>query len=200
MEASKLAMSSVLLLNPGSTAVLPGILSIVATSPVMFALQYPMCYLCSEDHFRDSKMLPCSGAAYCLQDGTKGFMDCWLQSSFYLEQVTFFCYPLWNTSGWSSLLYIVIEISVWELTNKMGGVLYKQNIHMLMGINPSDHFPVWRDLDTALYVISPHLCIQAAFPFFAEHSEGSNYNASCIHVKHCTNTKIIKKFIQLCIY
>lgn len=91
MEASKLAMSSVLLLNPGSTSCATRYsFSIVATSPVMFALQYPMCYLCSEDHFRDSKMLPCSGAAYCLQDGTKGFMDCWLQSSFYLEQVTFF--------------------------------------------------------------------------------------------------------------
>lgn len=29
--------------------------SIVATSPVMFALQYPMCYLCSEDHLETPK-------------------------------------------------------------------------------------------------------------------------------------------------
>lgn len=36
---------------------------------------------------------------------------------------------------------------------------------MLMDMNPSDHFPVWRDLDTGLCVISSHLCIQAVFPF-----------------------------------
>lgn len=64
--------------------------SVVATWPVVFAQQDLICLLCGKDHV----------AAYCLQDRTKGFMDCWLQSSFCLGQITSFSCPLWNAIRW----------------------------------------------------------------------------------------------------